>query len=203
MLNPAQGWETGRLVPVVSTTAEDSAGYVSELPEEHDLMVAIRAYTLAIRRAVAGTSTVLPQHFGQVLMVRDHPYIAFSPAEWERACAATCRKGTVGLWRSITYDRPAKRTATKVNGEWKYARRAEATHLYLRLTAALPRLPRKNAYFRVWTPRTRAVRVVNDLPAGGAEFGAAYDDLWNDLARKIEELIPLALADLLRRGVES
>lgn len=203
MLNPAQGWETGRLVPVASTAAEDSIGYVSELPEEHDLMVAIRAYTLAIRRAVAGTATALSQHFGQVLMVRDHPYIAYSSKEWERACATTCRKGTVSLGRSMTYDRAPKRKAIKVNGEWHHGRHGGGAHVYLRLSAALPRLPRKNGYFRVWTPRTRAVRVVNDLPAGGEEFGAAYDDLWNDLARKIEELIPLALADLLRRGVES
>ena len=201
MLNATTGWEAGRLVPVASAPLEGATGYVPELPDEHDLMVAIRAYTLAMRRAVAGTPAALPNRFGQVLMVRDHPYIAYSPEEWEKACATTCRKGVVGLRRIMTYDRPGKRKATKINDEWRHGRHGDATHLYLRLTATLPRLPRKNGYFRVWIPRTPVLRVPNDLKAGGEEFVAAYDDLWNDLARKIEELIPLALADLHTRGV--
>lgn len=204
--NPVSGagWENHHLVPVVAPNSEDDFGYLQDFPDEHRLMVAVRAYTLAVHRAATRAGIRLPANFGQILRAGPHPYVAFSADEWRKARTVTCRTGFVSLGRIMVQHRPGKKRSTMVNGRLHYVRHAPVTHLTLQVAAALPRLPRnERGYYRAWMLHTPGLRVVDDRRAGGDQFAAAYSDLWVDLARRIEELIPLALADLLRRGVES
>lgn len=194
------GWEAGHLVPVTPERADDTYGYVASLSEAHPLMVAVRGYALALRRACVQTHDPLPARFGQLVTVNDYPYVAFSRDEWHKAYASTRRSGYASLGRTVVGHRPGKNHAIRTSRGLIYDRHAPVTHCTLQVSAALPRLPRQGKYFRAWMLRTPPLRVEDDRAAGGEAFLAAYDDLWADLARRVEEVIPLALADLVARG---
>jgi hypothetical protein len=197
---PTAGWETGRLVPVAPAEADDAYGYLQQVSDDHPLPVALRTYALAMQRASAQLHTTLPTSFGRVATVQGRPYVAFSREEWRRACALTRRLGRVALGRRLTAHRPGKKRALRTSRGLLYDRHAPVTHCTLQVSAALPRLPREGAYCRVWMLRTPPLRVEDDRAAGGEGFAAAYDDLWADLARRVEALMPTALADLVKWG---
>ena len=198
------GWDGGRQVPVASTFESENCGLAtSALHPDHPLFVAVRAYDVALRRAVANTALTLPRSFAQIIYVRGYPQVAVSPQEWQKACTATCRQGYVGFRRRMVQERPDKDKGD-IDHKVKYHNRhAPVTLLSLRVEATLPRLPRKNGYFRLWMPRTRWLRVPDDRKAGGEAFRAAYDDLWDGLGHQIEDLILRATTELGQFGVGS
>jgi len=193
------GWESGHLVPV-TLDDEASYGYLPDIPEEHPLTVALRAYALVMRRAARHRHVTLPASFGLLRMTDGHPYVAFSAAEWHRACADTCKHGHVSLSRMRTLHRAGKHRGVPTSQGIRFSRAAPVTHWTIQVAAALPRVPRDGRYFRVWMLRTPPLRVEDDRLRGGTLLCAAYDDLWADLGRRVEALIPTALADWLTHG---
>jgi len=195
------GWESGRLVPVSPTEDDAEWGYLPTATRDHPLFVAVRAYTHAMQRvAVARRMPPLPDRFGRVLTRSGYPYVAFSRVEWLAACDTTRRSGFVALGRTVVWHRDGKHRAVPTSQGLRFDRHAPITHGTFQVSAALPRLPRHGRYFRVWMLRTPPLRVEDDRLRGGTLLCAAYDDLWADLGRRVEALIPTALADCLTHG---
>lgn len=195
-------WDAGRLVPVANVFEPENCGLVTSKSDPEDPLVeAVHGYDEAMRRAVANTALTLPQSFGEIIYVCGYPHVAVSDESWRNACAATCRQGHVGFRRRMVQERHGKNHAVTEHKVQYHNRQAPVTHLSLRFESTLPRLPRKNGYFRVWMLRTRWLRVPDDRKAGGEAFLAAYDELWAGLGRQIEELIPRATKELGQFGV--